>query len=84
MKYVILVGGMAGFFTAFLTDIYFERNPQRMFFDSATGCLAGALLVRWFWGILIIGIRDTQVATYKKKLAAAEEAKRKAREKSAT
>jgi hypothetical protein len=27
--------------------------------DAAVGCLAGALLFRWFWTILVRGIRET-------------------------
>jgi hypothetical protein len=44
------------------TDLWFGRSPDRILFDGAVGCLAGGLLFRWFWKVLLAGIRDTFIA----------------------
>ena len=62
MKFIFLIGGAAGFATAVATDVLSGRNSDRMLFDSAIGCLAGAVLLRWFWSILLRGIRETYLA----------------------
>jgi hypothetical protein len=71
MKFVFLLGGAAGFVTAIATDLLLGRGPDRVLFDGAVGCLAGALLLRWFWRVLLAGIRDTYVARQRAALTAA-------------
>jgi hypothetical protein len=59
MKFIFLSGGFAGFLTAAAAG-YFAGNPaDRVLLDAAVGCLVGALLFRWFWTVLVRGIRET-------------------------
>ena len=62
MKFVFLAGGFAGFLTATAGSLWAGHLPNRIFFDGAVGCLAGALLFRWFWTVLVRGIRETILA----------------------
>ena len=62
MKFVFLAGGFAGFITAGAGSIFAGHQPDRIFFDGACGCLTGALLFRWFWTVLVRGIRETILA----------------------
>lgn len=75
MRYVFLLGGLLGFALAAGTALYMGRGPDRIFFDGAVGCLIGALLFRWLWGVLLGGLRETMVA--RQRAAAAEVAKTK-------
>ncbi|HEX2853434.1 MAG TPA: hypothetical protein VHO24_09360 [Opitutaceae bacterium] len=59
MKFVFLLGGLAGFLVAALTDFFSGRAADRILFDGAVGCLVGALLFRWFWNVLVNGVRQT-------------------------
>jgi hypothetical protein len=59
MKFVFLLGGIAGFLVGAGTDFFSDRAPERILFDGAVGCLVGALLFRWFWTVLVHGIRET-------------------------
>jgi len=61
MKFVFLAGGAAGFALAAATAFWAGRAPDRILLDGAVGCLAGALLFRWFWTVLVRGIRETIV-----------------------
>ena len=38
------------------------RMGGNLLFDSAVGCLGGAILFRWFWTVLVRGIRETILA----------------------
>ena len=62
MKFVFLAGGFAGFVFAGGGSIWAGHQPDRALFDAAVGCLAGALLFRWFWTVLVRGIRETILA----------------------
>lgn len=62
MKFVFLAGGLAGFLTASAGSLLAGHEPDRIFFDGAVGCLVGALLFRWFWTVLVRGIRETIIA----------------------
>jgi hypothetical protein len=64
MKFIFLAGGFAGFITAGAGSVYAGHQPDRVFFDGACGCLAGALLFRWFWTVLVRGIRETILARH--------------------
>ena len=62
MKFVFLSGGFAGFLTAGAGSFWAGHQPDRILLDGAVGCLAGALLFRWFWTVLVRGIRETILA----------------------
>ncbi|WP_414661698.1 hypothetical protein [Horticoccus sp. 23ND18S-11] len=62
MKFVFLSGGFAGFITAGAASYYAGHQADRVLFDAAVGCLAGSMLFRWFWTILVRGIRETILA----------------------
>jgi hypothetical protein len=59
MKFIVLTGGFAGFLLAGGGSYWAGHQPDRILFDGAAGCLAGGLLFRWFWTILVGGIRET-------------------------
>jgi len=71
MKFIFLIGGFAGFITAGAASFYAGHQPNRIFFDAAVGCLAGALLFRWFWNVLVQSIRETIIARQAATAAAA-------------
>ena len=62
MKFVFLSGGLAGFVTAGAGSLWAGHQSDRALFDAAVGCLVGALLFRWFWTVLVRGIRETILA----------------------
>ena len=70
MRFICLLGGVLGFILAGATSWYAECGPNRIFFDAACGCLAGALLFRWFWTVVLSGLRETVHARHKAALAA--------------
>ena len=65
MKFIFILGGVVGFLTASVTGWWVGRTPDRMLVDGMVGCLAGAILFRWFWGILLRGIQETYVARHR-------------------
>ena len=69
MRFIFLLGGMFGFSVAGATSWYSESGPNRVFFDAACGCLVGALLFRWFWNVLLGGLREAVHARHKAALA---------------
>lgn len=71
MKFVFLSGGIAGFLCAAAGSYFAGRTGDRVFFDGAVGCLVGALLFRWFWTILVRGIRETILIRHAATTAAA-------------
>lgn len=75
MRYVFLLGGLLGFSLAAGTALLMERGPNRVLLDGAIGCLAGAMLFRWLWNVMLAGLRETMVA--RQRAAAAELAKAK-------
>ena len=64
MKFIFLIGGAAGFVTGALTSLVAGHEPDRIFFDAAVGCLCGGMLFRWFWTVVVGGIRETIVARH--------------------
>ena len=70
MKFVFLSGGLLGFVTGLVTSWLLDHAPDRVFLDAAVGCLAGAVLFRWFWTVVLAGLRDTVLARYHASLAA--------------
>jgi hypothetical protein len=59
MKFIFLSGGFAGFILAGATAYYTDKPADRVLLDAAVGCLVGGLLFRWFWTVLVRGIRET-------------------------
>lgn len=59
MKFIFLLGGVAGFLVAASTDFFSGRAADRVLFDGAVGCLVGALLFRWFWTVVVKGLHQT-------------------------
>lgn len=59
MKFVFLAGGLSGFLLAAGAGYWAGRAPDRILFDAALGALFGGLLFRWFWTVLVGGIRET-------------------------
>lgn len=74
MKFVFLIGGIAGFLCAALAGYAADRSADRIFFDASIGCLVGALLFRWFWTVLVRAIRETILARHAAATAATEAA----------
>ena len=64
MKFVFLIGGLMGFSTGLVASWLLDHAPDRVFLDASVACLAGAVLFRWFWTIVLAGLRDTVVARY--------------------
>ncbi len=75
MKFVFLAGGAAGFLISAAASFWAGHQPDSIFLDGAVGCLAGALLFRWFWTVLVRGIRETIVARNAAATAAAAKSK---------
>jgi hypothetical protein len=71
MKFVFLTGGFAGFLAAATTGWSYDHSPQRTLLDAAVGCLVGAMLFRWFWTVLVGGIRETILLRHAATTAAA-------------
>lgn len=59
MKFVFLLGGAVGFAVAAATSHLAGHGADRVLLDGAAGCLAGAILFRWFWQTLLRGLRET-------------------------
>ncbi len=76
MKFVFLSGGFAGFLLVAAFGYASDRTPDRILLDAAVGCLVGALLFRWFWTVLVRGIRET-ILTRHAAASAATQAKTK-------
>jgi len=81
MKFVFLAGGVAGFLCAAIAGYLADRTADRIFFDAAVGCLVGALLFRWFWTVLVRGIRETILDRHAAASAAAAAAPQQSKQK---
>ena len=58
MKFVFLLGGFAGFALTGAASYFGGHAADRVLLDGAVGCLVGAVLFRWFWTVLVGGIRE--------------------------
>ncbi len=76
MRFIFLLGGLCGFSLASASSWLADAGPDRILLDGVLGCLVGALLFRWFWGVLLRGVRET-ITIRQQALAAAEAARRK-------
>lgn len=77
MRFIFLLGGMLGFAIAGAASWRADSGAGRIFFDAACGCLVGALLFRWFWTVLLGGLRETVHARHRAAQAAAQTAEAK-------
>jgi hypothetical protein len=59
MKFIFLAGGFAGFALTAGAGLSAGRDLSLVLRDAAFGCLAGALLFRWFWTVLVRTLRET-------------------------
>lgn len=59
MKFIFIAGGFAGFLLAAVSSYWVGHQPDEILLAGALGCLVGALLFRWFWTVLVGGIRET-------------------------
>ena len=71
MRFIFLLGGTCGFVLAAGSSWLADRAADRILLDGAVGCLAGALLFRWLWTILLRGLRETLIARHHAATAAA-------------
>ena len=69
MKFIFLLGGFAGFVLTAAASYFAGHSADRVLLDAAVGCLGSALLFRWFWTIVLAGLRDTVIARYRASLA---------------
>jgi hypothetical protein len=58
MKFIFLLGGVAGFSLTATASYLADHAADRVLLDAAVGCLAGAVLFRWFWNVLLRGLRE--------------------------
>ena len=77
MKFIFLLGGFAGFSLTATASYFAGHASDRVFLDAAVGCLSGALLFRWFWTVLVRGIRETILQRHATAAATAAAAKTK-------
>lgn len=75
MKFIFLLGGFAGFIVTAAASSFADHPSDRVLLDGAVGCLAGALLFRWFWTVLVRGIRETILQRHAVATAAAHKTK---------
>ncbi len=76
MKFVFLLGGFAGLLVTGGASYAAHHQADRILFDAAVGCLVGALLFRWFWTVLVRGIREIILQRHAVATAAATAASR--------
>ncbi|WP_269799097.1 hypothetical protein [Geminisphaera colitermitum] len=62
MRSIFLFSGFIGFTVVALAGLTAGRDPDLVLRDAAIGCLAGALVGRWFWSVLVSAMRETLLA----------------------
>jgi hypothetical protein len=72
MKLLFLIGGFLGFGLVCAAGLSAGREPDLVLRDASVGCLAGAVLLKWFWGHVVEAIRVT-VETRRAQMAADQE-----------
>jgi hypothetical protein len=77
MRFIFLLGGALGFLLAAATSWQTDHTPDHILLAGALGCLAGALLFRWLWTVLLRGLRETLLLRRDAATAAAAAAKPK-------
>ena len=71
MRFVFLSGGLLGFAAAALTGWLSDRPADRILFDASVGGLVGALLFKWFWSVVLKGMREVFLVRQRARVAAA-------------
>lgn len=78
MKFAFLSGGFLGFILVAVAGFSAGRSADLVLRDAAVACLIGALLLRWFWSVVIRAFADA-IAQRKREALAVEEAHAAAR-----
>ena len=73
MRSVFLLGGFLGFVVVAASGLQAGRSGDRVLFDASLGCLASAVIFRWFWSRLVVALCET-VKIKREARRAAEEA----------
>ena len=73
MRFIFLAGGLTGCVLAAGASCWAGHALDRALFDGAVGCLVGATLFRWFWTVLVRGIRETILTRHAAASSAARE-----------
>ena len=76
MKSIFLAGGLTGFLVASIAGWAADRSASAILLDAMFGAILGAYLFRWFWSVLLRGIRETFVARRRAADLAAESKKK--------
>jgi len=76
MKFMFLAGGLTGFLTATIAGWAAGRAADAILLDAMLGAMAGAYLFRWFWSVVLNGMRET-VVSRRRAAEVAAEAKKK-------
>lgn len=71
MKLFLLIGGTLGFASAFGAAFSSGHEPGMLLRDGAVGCVAGALLMRIFYAVLMSCVRDLAAAKMREAAAGA-------------
>lgn len=71
MKFIFFLGGFTGFALTAAAGYFAGHPAERLFFDAAVGCLAGAMLFRWFWAVVLRGFREVARERHAAAMAAA-------------
>lgn len=72
MRAIFLLGGFVGFLVVAASGLIAGRAGDRVLFDASLGCLAGAILFRWFWARMIVALTQTVRAKRAERRAAEE------------
>jgi hypothetical protein len=62
MKSIFLMGGLTGFSVAIMAGWAADRAAASILLDAMFGAVAGAFLFRWFWSVVLRGMRETYLA----------------------
>ncbi len=58
MRAVFLLGGFLGFVVVAVSGLQSGRAGDRVLFDASLGCLASAVIFRWFWSRLVVALSE--------------------------
>jgi hypothetical protein len=72
MKLAFLFGGFLGFALVAISGFWAGRSADLVLRDAALACLAGALLFRWFWTVVIRSFAEAIEQRRREALAAHE------------
>jgi hypothetical protein len=62
MKSIFLMGGLTGFVVAMLAGWAADRTADSILLDAMFSAVAGALLFKWFWSVVLRGMKETYLA----------------------